>query len=97
MLISWKALLISQFGPQFSKSSFSSLLLRRIISITSDEGDVVFDPLAGTGTTGYVAKALNRNFIMIEKEEKYIEGAKKRFSSPLKFKDKRSRMEEEFK
>ena len=72
-------------------------LLRRVISITSDEGDVVFDPLSGTGTTGFVAKALNRNFIMIEKEEKYTEGAKKRFSSPPKFKDKKSRMEEEFK
>ena len=72
-------------------------LLRRIISITSNEGDVVLDPLAGTGTTGHVAQALNRNFILIEKELKYIEGAKKRLSSTLVFKDKRSRMEDEFK
>ena len=43
------------------------------------EGDIILDPLAGVGTTGYVAKALKRNFVMIEKEEKYTEGIKKRF------------------
>ena len=72
-------------------------LLRRVISITSNEGDIVLDPLAGTGTTGVVAKALNRNFIMIEQQFNYIEGAQNRFSSDLRFKDKKSRMEEEFK
>ena len=72
-------------------------LLRRVISITSNEGDIVLDPLAGTGTTGVVAQALNRNFIMIEKQIDYIEGAKNRFTSELKFKDKKSKMEDEFK
>ncbi len=71
-------------------------LLRRIISTTSKEGDIVLDPLSGTGTTGYVAKALKRNFIMIERESKYIDGAKKRFTSELDFKNKKSKMEEEF-
>ncbi|MCG3216651.1 MAG: site-specific DNA-methyltransferase, partial [Candidatus Heimdallarchaeota archaeon] len=71
-------------------------LLRRIISTTSKEGDIVLDPLSGTGTTGYVAKALKRNFIMIERESKYIDGAKKRFTSELGFKNKKSKMEEEF-
>ncbi|MCE7741953.1 MAG: site-specific DNA-methyltransferase [Candidatus Heimdallarchaeota archaeon] len=54
-------------------------LLRRVIETTSNEGDIVLDPMAGVGTTGYVAKALNRNFIMIEKEKKYVGGITKRF------------------
>ena len=58
-------------------------LLKRIILTTSKEGDVVLDPMAGLGTTGYVANALNRNFIMIEKEEKYIKGIQRRFSEKL--------------
>ena len=58
-------------------------LLKRIILTTSKEGDVVLDPMAGLGTSGYVANALNRNFIMIEKEEKYIKGIQRRFSEKL--------------
>ncbi|MHA1446727.1 MAG: DNA-methyltransferase [Candidatus Heimdallarchaeaceae archaeon] len=58
-------------------------LLKRIILTTSKEEDVVLDPMAGLGTTGYVANALNRKFIMIEKEEKYIKGIQRRFSEKL--------------
>ncbi|MHA1515092.1 MAG: DNA-methyltransferase [Candidatus Heimdallarchaeaceae archaeon] len=54
-------------------------LLKRIILTTSKEEDVVLDPMAGLGTTGYVANALNRKFIMIEKEEKYIKGIQRNF------------------
>ncbi|SHH54352.1 DNA-methyltransferase [Thermosipho atlanticus] len=59
-------------------------LLKRVILTTTKEGDVILDPVAGVGTTGYVAKALNRNFIMIEIIPKYVEGIKKRFQKPLK-------------
>ncbi|MEW6680540.1 MAG: DNA methyltransferase, partial [bacterium] len=41
-------------------------LLKRVILTSTKEGDMVLDPVAGTGTTGYVAQALKRNFIMIE-------------------------------
>jgi DNA modification methylase len=44
----------------------------------SHEGDTVFDPFMGSGTTGKMAKQLNRNFIGIEKEPSYFEIAKKR-------------------
>ncbi|MCD6434229.1 MAG: site-specific DNA-methyltransferase [Candidatus Diapherotrites archaeon] len=58
-------------------------LLKRVILTSTKEGDVILDPVAGVGTTGYVAKALNRNFIMIEINPKYVEGIKKRFQKPL--------------
>jgi site-specific DNA-methyltransferase (adenine-specific) len=44
----------------------------------SNEGDTVFDPFMGSGTTGLAAKQLNRNFIGIEKVEKYYEICKAR-------------------
>jgi len=47
-------------------------LLKRIILGFSNENDVILDPFAGSGTTPYIAKQYNRNFIAIEKEEKYF-------------------------
>lgn len=44
----------------------------------SNEGDTVLDPFAGSGTVGKVAKQLNRNYILIEKEPEYVEIIKKR-------------------
>jgi len=56
-------------------------LLKRIILTSTNEGDVILDPMAGTGTTGYVAKMLNRQFVMIEKELKYVECIRKRLEN----------------
>lgn len=53
-------------------------LMERIIKSTSNQGDYVLDPFMGSGTTCYVAKKLKRNYIGIEKEEKYYRIAKKR-------------------
>ena len=46
----------------------------------SNEGDTVFDPFMGSGTTGKMAVQLNRDFIGIEKVEKYFDIAKERIS-----------------
>lgn len=54
-------------------------LLKRVIFTSSKEGDIIFDPMAGVGTTGFVAKKLNRNFIMVEINQKYVKATKKRF------------------
>ena len=44
----------------------------------SNEGEIVFDPFLGSGTTGKMAKILNRKFIGIEKVKEYYEIAIKR-------------------
>jgi len=44
----------------------------------SNEGDTVLDCFMGSGTTGKMAKQLNRNFIGIEKDAGYFEIAKQR-------------------
>ncbi len=53
-------------------------LLYRILLSSSNPGDVVLDPFFGSGTTGAVARRLHRNWIGIEREEKYIKTAQKR-------------------
>ena len=55
-------------------------LLNRVILSSTDQFQTVLDPFMGTGTTGAVAKKLQRKFIGIEKEKKYFELAKQRIS-----------------
>lgn len=55
-------------------------LLEYVIKTYTNEGDLVLDPVAGSGTTGLAAKNLNRNYIMIEKDEKYFEICKQRLN-----------------
>ena len=50
-------------------------LLRRIITASSMEDDIVLDPFLGSGTTAVVAKKLNRNFIGIEQNKKYFDAS----------------------
>ena len=47
-------------------------LLRPIIGCASDPGDLVIDPFVGSGTTGVAALELDRRFIGIEKDLKYV-------------------------
>ena len=53
-----------------------------MILVSTNEGDLILDPVAGTGTTGYVASALDRDFVMIERSRKYVDGIAHRFKTP---------------
>lgn len=53
-------------------------LLYRVILASTDEGDLVLDPFAGSSTTGIAANLLRRKFIGIEQEKAYLELSKKR-------------------
>ncbi|MEE4350666.1 MAG: site-specific DNA-methyltransferase [Pacificimonas sp.] len=55
-------------------------LLYRVLLACSEPGDTVLDPFLGSGTTGAVAKRLNRAFIGIEREPVYIEVAEQRIA-----------------
>jgi site-specific DNA-methyltransferase (adenine-specific) len=48
-------------------------ILRRIIQASSQEGDVVLDFFAGSGTTGVVANELKRTFILVDQNPEAIE------------------------
>lgn len=47
-------------------------LMERIITLFTNENDIILDFTAGSGTTGVVCKKLNRQFIGIEKDEKWF-------------------------
>lgn len=53
-------------------------LMKEIVSIHTNENDIVLDPFMGSGTTGLACKNLNRNFIGIELDENYYNIAKER-------------------
>ena len=73
-----KERLKDEAGRKLHSTQKPEALLERVICVSSKPGDIILDPMAGTGTTGYVAKKLGRRFIMIEKVEKYVEAAVKR-------------------
>lgn len=55
-------------------------VIRHLMEISSNKGDVVFDGFMGVGTTAKVARDLDRKFIGIEKEKKFFDAASERLS-----------------
>ena len=53
-------------------------LLEYLIKTYTNEGELVLDNTAGSGTTGVACKNTNRNFILIEQDEKYCDIIKER-------------------
>lgn len=53
-------------------------LIAKLILASSNEGNLVFDPFVGSGTTAVTSKKLGRNYIGIEREKKYVALALKR-------------------
>ncbi len=50
---------------------FPQALVEKIIRYYSYENDIIYDPFAGSGTTGQVAKQLKRNYILSEINTKF--------------------------
>ena len=57
-------------------------LARRCIVSGSREGDVVFDPFTGSGTTGMVARQTGRRFVGLELNPAYLDLAVERLGQP---------------
>jgi len=53
-------------------------LLAKIVLASTNAGDLIFDPFAGSGTAAVVAKKLGRDFLAIESDERYCLLAEKR-------------------
>lgn len=56
-------------------------ILRRVIQASSQEGDLVLDFFAGSGTTGAVAAALGRNFVLVDQNPQSIAVIEKRLKT----------------
>ncbi len=55
-------------------------IIRRIITASSNPGDMVMDFFAGSGTVGAVCLELDRNFILVDNNPQAFEVIKKRFT-----------------
>lgn len=86
-LCSGKERLKDEKGKKIHSTQKPIELLKRVILTSTKPGDLILDPVAGTGTTGYVAKALNRKFTMIEINKNYVEAIEKRFKNTLIFEE----------
>jgi len=60
---------------QWHPCQLPEALLERIIKVSSNKGDLVFDPFTGSGTTLTVAHRLGRNWLGCELSEEYAEKA----------------------
>lgn len=60
------------------------LLMNELVHLFSNEGETVLDPFMGSATTGVACINLNRNFIGIERDQKYFDIACRRFENSMK-------------
>ena len=58
-------------------------MLEYLIVKSTNENDVVLDSFMGSGSTGIACINTKRDFIGIEKDDKYFEIAKKRIENAL--------------
>lgn len=56
-------------------------LVRRALLATTREGDLVFDPFCGSGTTAVAARELGRSFVGADREREYSEIAGRRIAA----------------
>ena len=60
------------------------ILLEQIIKLVTDEGDLVLDPFAGSGTTLVAAKMLNRNYLGFDISKDAVELTNSRLEELVK-------------
>ena len=63
--ISWNGI-SSEGGVDFKNGKKPESLVRRILEMSTNPGDLVLDSFAGSGTTGAVAHKMGRRWIMVE-------------------------------
>ncbi|MGB3205199.1 MAG: DNA methyltransferase [Crinalium sp.] len=56
-------------------------VIKRLVEMCSQEGDIILDPFMGSGTTAIACLELGRNYIGVEKTEKYLAVANKRIDN----------------
>ena len=67
--------------PRFHPTQKPVNLFKKILMDFTNEGDTILDMYAGSCTTAVACVQLKRNYICIEKEEKYVQICKERLSA----------------
>ena len=66
-------------GLSLHPARFPEGIPRRVIQLATAPGEIVYDPMAGSNTTGKVALELGRQFISSEPVLEYVQGSAFRF------------------
>lgn len=74
---------LTQDGKKAHATQKPEALLHRVITSTSNPGDLILDPFCGTGTTATVAHRLGRHFITMDKVGKYVQLARERVAQEM--------------
>jgi len=64
-------------------ATFPERLIEPCIKAGCPEGGIVLDPFMGAGTTGLVARKLNRDYVGVELNQEYIDIAEKRIFNEI--------------
>jgi modification methylase len=74
-------------GQKVHPTQKPEALLHRILTATSNPGDVVLDPFLGSGTSAAVARRLGRRWVGIERDPVYAEHARARIDAVVPLED----------
>jgi modification methylase len=74
-------------GDKAHSTQKPEALLHRVLLASTNVGDVVLDPFFGSGTTGAVAKRLDRRFIGIDRDANYVRLASQRIAAVVPAED----------
>lgn len=74
-------------GLAIHPARFPAALPEFFIQLTTEPGDVVVDPFAGSNTTGFVAEVLGRKWLAFDAVEDYLRASTFRFDVVPKFAD----------
>lgn len=66
-------------GLKIHPARFPAALPEFFIKLLTEEGDIVYDPFAGSNTTGAMAEKCNRQWLASDNVEEYLEASKFRF------------------
>ncbi|HPM76025.1 MAG TPA: site-specific DNA-methyltransferase [bacterium] len=76
----WHTIVPTQGGERLGYPTQKPLgVLRRIVTASSNLGDLVLDFFAGSGTTGAACRELGRRFILVDDNPEAIEVMRRRF------------------
>jgi site-specific DNA-methyltransferase (cytosine-N4-specific) len=73
-------------GIERHPARYPTAVPRQIIQLTTAPGDLCYDPMAGSNTTGAVASELGRRFISTDPMLSYVHGSSFRFDQRADFK-----------
>jgi site-specific DNA-methyltransferase (adenine-specific)/modification methylase len=67
-------------STDLNKATYSTELCEKLMNLYTKEGDLVYDPFMGTGTTAVACKLMNRSFIGSEISKDQVKHSKERIS-----------------